>query len=62
MKCKGYAQLNEKKAGVVFAQAMEVMEEKDLSALKASIETAAREHGFTLLDLAAAFMQMKVGE
>ena len=50
------------KAGVVFAQAMEVMEEKDLTALKASIEAAAQEHGFTTLDLAAAFMQMKVGE
>lgn len=50
------------KAGAVLAQAMEVMEEKDLSALKASIETAAMEHGFSALDLAAAFMQMRVGD
>ena len=50
------------KAGTVLAQAMEVMDEKDLSALKESIEKAAQEHGFTPLDLAAAFMQMRVGD
>ena len=50
------------KAGVVLAQAMEVMDEKDLSALKESIEMSAQEHGFTPLDLAAAFMQMRVGD
>lgn len=50
------------KAGVVYAQAMEVMEQKDLSALKESIEKAAMENGFSVLDLAAAFMQMRVGD
>lgn len=50
------------KAGVVFAEAMEVMDEKDLSAVKASIEAMAQEHGFMPLDLAAAFMQMKIGD
>lgn len=50
------------KAGKVFAQAMEVMEQKDLTAFKADIITAMEEHEFTALDLAAAFMQMKVGE
>lgn len=46
----------------VFAEAMEVMEQKDLTALQASIEAAAQEKGFTVLALAAAFMQMKVGD
>lgn len=50
------------KAGKVYAEAMEVMEQKDLDRLKASIEAAAQENGFTVLDLAAAFMQMKMGD
>lgn len=50
------------KTGKVFAEAMEVMEQKDLSRLKASIEAAAEENGFTVLELAAAFMQMKMGD
>lgn len=50
------------RAGKVFTEAMEVMEQKDLSLLKADIVTKTEEFGFTALDLAAAFMQMKVGE
>lgn len=46
----------------VFAEAIEVMENKDLTALRESIEKAAEERGFSVLSLAAAFMQMKVGD
>ncbi len=50
------------KSGKVFAEAMEVMEQKNLEALKAAIEKTAQENCFTILDLAAAFMQMRVGD
>lgn len=50
------------KSGKVFAEAMEIMEQKDLAGLKAAIEKAADENDFTVLDLAAAFMQMKMGD
>lgn len=50
------------KSGKVFAEAMEVMEQKDLTGLKAAIQKAADENDFTVLDLAAAFMQMKMGD
>jgi ATP-dependent RNA helicase DeaD len=50
------------KSGKVFAEAMEVMEQKDLQNLKDAIEKAASENNFTVLDLAAAFMQMKIGD
>ncbi len=50
------------KSGKVFAEAMEIMEQKDLAGLKAAIEKAVDENNFTVLDLAAAFMQMKMGD
>lgn len=50
------------KSEKIFVSAMEVMDHKDLSEVKASIEKAAEERGFTVLDLAAAFMQMNMGE
>lgn len=50
------------KSGKIFAEAMEIMEQKDLESLKAAIEQAAADNCFTVLDLAAAFMQMKVGD
>ncbi|MGN0377606.1 MAG: DEAD/DEAH box helicase [Suilimivivens sp.] len=50
------------KSGKIFAEAMEIMEQKDLQSLKDSIEKAASENNFTVLDLAAAFMQMKMGD
>lgn len=50
------------KSGKVFAQAMEIMEQKDLEGIKLTIEKAAEENGFSVLDLAAAFMQMKMGD
>lgn len=50
------------KSGKVFAEAMEIMEQKDLAAIKSAIEKAAEENGFSVLDLAAAFMQMRVGD
>lgn len=50
------------KSGKVFAEAMEVMEQKNLESLKEAIVKCTEENGFTVLDLAAAFMQMKVGD
>lgn len=50
------------KSGKVFAEAMEVMEQKNLDSLKAAIEKATEENGFSALDLAAAFMQMRIGD
>lgn len=50
------------KSGKVFAEAMEIMEQKNLESLKEAIIKCAEENGFTVLDLAAAFMQMKVGD
>lgn len=50
------------KSGKLFAAAIDVMENKDLAAIKTAIEDAAVENGFELLDLAAAFMQMSMGD
>ncbi len=50
------------KSGKLFGQAMEVMEQKDLSEIRTSIEKTAEENGFEILDLAAAFMQMNMGD
>ncbi len=50
------------KSGKVYAEAMEIMQQKDLEGMKVSIEKAAQENGFTVLDLAAAFMQMRMGD
>lgn len=50
------------KSGKLFAQAMDVMENKELEDIKKSIETAALENEFSVLDLAAAFMQMSMGD
>lgn len=50
------------KSGNMFAQAMEIMEQKDLSELQQSILKAADENEFSILDLAAAFMQMSMGD
>jgi len=50
------------KSGNLFAQAMEIMEQKDLSELQKVIQKAAEENGFDILDLAAAFMQMSMGD
>ena len=46
----------------MFAQAMEIMEQKDLSELQKSIQKVAEENGFDILTLAAAFMQMSMGD
>lgn len=50
------------KSGKVLAEAVEIMEQKNLDGLKAVIEKAAEEKSFTALDLAAAFMQMRIGD
>ena len=50
------------KSGKLFADAMEVMENKNLDGIRESIRVAAEENQFTVLDLAAAFMQMSMGE
>lgn len=50
------------KSGKLFEQAMEVMESRDLDSFKGSISKAVEEHGFSVLDLAAAFMQMSMGD
>lgn len=50
------------KSGKLFAEAMEVMESKELDGIKESICKAAEENEFSVLDLAAAFMQMSMGE
>ena len=50
------------KSKKLFLQAMEVMEQKDLAEIKNSIKQAAEESGFTILDLAAALMQMNMGD
>lgn len=50
------------KSEKLFVSAMEVMDHKDLTEVKASIEKAVEEKGFTVLDLAAAFMQMNMGD
>ncbi len=50
------------KSGKLFADAMEVMENKNLDGIRESIRVAAEENHFTVLDLVAAFMQMSMGE
>lgn len=50
------------KSEKLLAGAMEVMDHRDLTGTKESIEKAAEENGFTVLDLAAAFMEMNMGE
>ena len=50
------------KCGKIFSEAVEIMEQKDLQNLKEAILKAVEGNEFTLLDLAAAFMMMKVGE
>lgn len=50
------------KSGKLFAEAIEVMESKELDSIKESICKAAEENDFSILDLAAAFMKMSMGE
>ena len=50
------------KCGKIFSEAMEVMEQKDLRNLKDTILNAVEENEFTTLDLAAAFMMMRIGD
>ncbi len=50
------------KSGKLFVEAMKIMEEKDLAEFRKSIQKASEENGFTVLDLAAAFMQMSMGD
>lgn len=50
------------KSGKLFVEAMEIMEQKDLSTFRKSIQQAAEKNGFAILDLAAAFMQMNMGD
>lgn len=50
------------KSGKLFLEAMEIMEKKDLTEFCKTIQKAAEEKGFTILDLAAAFMQMNMGD
>lgn len=50
------------KSGKLIADAMEVMEQKELDEIKERILLATEENGFSVLDLAAAFMQMNMGE
>ena len=50
------------KSGKLFEQAMEVMESRELDSFKRSISNAVEEHDFSVLDLAAAFMQMSMGD
>lgn len=50
------------KSGKLFEQAMEVMESRELDSFKSSISKAVEEHDFSVLDLAAAFMQMSMGD
>lgn len=50
------------KSGKLFEQAMEVIESRELDSFKSSISKAVEEHDFSVLDLAAAFMQMSMGD
>ena len=56
------ADITKVKTGKLFLEAMEIMEQKDLADIKKSIQQAAEENGFSVLDLAAAFMQMNIGD
>ncbi len=50
------------KSDKLFVEAMNVMENKDLEEIRQSIQTAAEKNGFSVLDLAAAFMQISMGD
>lgn len=50
------------KEGKLFATAMGVMEEKDLTSIKERILETAAENNFEILELAAALMQMSIGD
>ncbi len=50
------------KAGKLFATAMGVMEEKDLTSIKERILETVAENNFEILELAAALMQMSIGD
>ena len=50
------------KTNKIIAEAMEVMQNKSLDDSKELISNQMEAHGFTALDLAAAFMKMKMGE
>ena len=50
------------KSGKLFADAMEVMENTRLDEIRERIVFTAEENGFSVLDLAAAFMYMNMGE
>lgn len=50
------------KSDKLFVEAMNVMENKDLEEIRQSIQNAAEKNGFSVLDLAAAFMQISMGD
>lgn len=50
------------KSGKVFAEAVEIVGQKDLAQLESAIEKAAEENNIPVLTLAAAFLQMRVGD
>ncbi|MDE7333807.1 MAG: DEAD/DEAH box helicase [Lachnospiraceae bacterium] len=56
------ADITKVKAGKLFIEAIEVMESKDLTEMKRRIQQSAEENDFDVLDLAAAFMQMSMGD
>ena len=56
------ADITRVKSGKLFAEAMEIMEQKELSQMRESIQLAAEKNGFSVLDLAAAFMRMNMGD
>ncbi len=56
------ADLTRVKSERLFAQAKENMEQKELSDIKRLVELAAQEQNCSVLDLAAAFMQMHLGD
>lgn len=56
------ADITKVKAGKLFIEAIEVMESKDLTEMKRRIQQSAEENDYDVLDLAAAFMQMSMGD
>ena len=56
------ADITKVKSGKLFVEAMEIMEQKDLTDIKRTIQMEAEKNGFSVLDLAASFMQMSMGE
>lgn len=56
------ADITKVKAGKLFIEAIEVMESKDLTEMKRRIRQSAEENDYDVLDLAAAFMQMSMGD